>query len=126
MDHSSFGWAMQRIPPEYLNELVYDMYLYADCILKGGLYITDSTGFTCDRYEIKDAAMKEKKMKQTVKLHIAVKYYPRYGVTVLITGRVTHGTAHDSPQYAYLMQRIYGPGFVFSDSGLTLASPFGL
>jgi hypothetical protein len=71
VDHSSIGWAMQRISPQYLNELVYDMYLYIDCILKDGLYITDSTGFMCDRYEIEDAAMKEKKIKQTVKLHIA-------------------------------------------------------
>lgn len=44
---------MQRIPPEYLDELVYDLYLYIDCILRDGLYIVDSSGFTCDRYEEK-------------------------------------------------------------------------
>jgi hypothetical protein len=59
VDHSSIGWAMQRISPEYLNELVYDLHLYMDCILKGGVHITDSTGITCDRYETKAAAMKE-------------------------------------------------------------------
>jgi hypothetical protein len=88
-----------------------------DSILKGRLYITDSTGFACDRYEIKDAAMKKIEVKQTVELYTAVKYYSRYGVTAIVTGRVTHGTAHDSPQYSYLMQRIYGPALAFSDRG---------
>jgi hypothetical protein len=51
VDHSSIGWEIQRISPEYLDKLVYELYLYMDSILKGGLYITDSTGFVCDRYE---------------------------------------------------------------------------
>lgn len=117
VDHSSIGWAMQRISPEYLNELVYDMYLYMDSILRGGVYITDSTGCTCDRYETLHSALKEIKVKQTVKLHIGVKYYPRYGVTTIVSGIVTHGTTHDSTQYPYIMQRIYGPGLSFSDKG---------
>lgn len=117
VDHSSIGWAMQRISPQYLDELAFDLYLYMDCVLKGGVYITDSTGFTCDRYETKDYAMEEKKVKQTVKFHAAVKYYPRYGVTTIVSGTVTHGTAHDSPQYPDLIRRIYGPALSFSDAG---------
>lgn len=117
VDHSSIGWAMKRISPEYLNELVYDLFLYIDCILKGGVYITDSTGVTTDRYETKDVAMEEIRMKQTVKLHLAVKYYPRYGVTALVTGKVTHGTAHDSPQLKHLVQGIYGPAIMLNDKG---------
>jgi len=117
VDHSSIGWAMQRISPQYLDELVYDLHLYMDCVLKGGLYITDSTGFACDRYEEREIAMEETKVKQTVKLHAAVKYYPRYGVTTIVTGIVTHGTAHDSPLFKYLIRRIYGPAPLFSDMG---------
>jgi hypothetical protein len=117
VDHSSIGWAMQRISPEYLDELVYDLYLYMDSILKGGLYITDSTGFTCDRYEKRDIKMKETKGNQTVKLHVAVKYYPRYGVTAIVTGTVSHGTAHDSPFFPYLIRRLYGPALIFCDRG---------
>ena len=44
VDHSFIGWVMQRIPPQYLDELVYDLYLYMDSILGGGAYINDSTG----------------------------------------------------------------------------------
>jgi hypothetical protein len=108
---------MQRISPEYLDELVYELYLYMDSILKGGLYITDSTGFVCDRYEERNIKMEETTVIQTVKLHVAVKYYPRYGVTAVVTGTVSHGTAHDSPYFPYLIRNIYGPAFLFCDRG---------
>lgn len=90
---------MQRTPPEYVEELVYDLYLYIDCVLKGGVHIVDSSGFTCDRYEKRIVKIKEEKVKETVKLHTAVKHYPRYGVTAIVSGKVTRGRAHDSPQF---------------------------
>ncbi len=117
VDHGSIGWAMQRIPPEYLDELAYDLYLYSDCVLKNGVYIVDSSGFTCDLHEKRTIKMKERKVKQTVNLHTAVKHYPRYGVTAIVTGKVTRGRAHDSPQFKYLICRIYGPGFMLGDKG---------
>ncbi|KYK38227.1 MAG: hypothetical protein AYK18_17655 [Theionarchaea archaeon DG-70] len=58
-----------------------------------------------------------RRVKQTVKFHAAVKYYPRYGVTTIVTGTVTHGTAHDSPLFKHLIRRIYGPAPIFSDAG---------
>jgi len=117
VDHSSIGWAMQRISPEYLNELVLDLHLYTDSILRGGISIVDSTGISTDRYETKDIAAEQTKVKQTVKLHIGVTYYPRYGVTSIAFGRVTHGTAHDSPQFDHLIERTYGPGIILGDRG---------
>lgn len=58
-----------------------------DCILKGGIYITDSTGISTDRYE-------RDKSETTL-----------------------GGTTHDSPQFNYLIQRRYGPGIIGGDKG---------
>ena len=68
---------MQRISPEYLDELPYDLFTYIDGLLQGGVYITDSTGFALDRYGKRRVNMKVIKVKQTVKFHAAVKHYPR-------------------------------------------------
>jgi len=91
-----------------------DLYLCIDTILRGRLYITDSTGFIRNHYEEKDIVMKETKVKQTVKLRTAVKYYLRYGV---VTGAISHSTAHNSPYFSYLMRRLYGPAILLCDMG---------
>lgn len=115
VDHSSIGWAMQRISPEYVDELVYDLFLNIDSLLQGGVYITDSTGFALDRYGKRRVKMKVIKVKRTVKFHAAVKHYPRYGITSIMTATVSHGTAHDSRYYTFLTRKIYGPEIVLSD-----------
>lgn len=116
VDHSSIGWAIQRISQEYLDELLYNLFLCIDAILQGGVYITDSTGFSLDRYGKRRVKMKVLRVKQTVKFHAAVKHYPRHGVTVLVTATVSHGTAHDSCYYDFLTRKIFH-GIVLSDRG---------
>ncbi len=92
LDHSTVGWAMKRISVEYINCIVKLLYQLTDNLCKqDGVFITDSTGITTDRYRVIKILFKKIDRKQFMKWHVIAKYYPSKGVICIVSSLSTGG-----------------------------------
>jgi hypothetical protein len=118
VDHSTIGWAMQRIPVEFLTKALKLLYEKTDDLCGEGVFITDSTGIETDRYKPVKKVMKETKEREHRKLHVIVKLYPEDGIISIVSAGESHGDRNDSPMFREIFDPDYCyDGFLFADRG---------
>jgi hypothetical protein len=118
VDHSTIGWAMQRIPPGFLTKALKLLYEKTDGLCGDGVFITDSTGMETDRYEDVNRVMKETRRRERRKLHVIVKLYPEEGIISIASAGESDGDRNDSPMFREIFDPDYCcDGFLFGDRG---------
>jgi hypothetical protein len=116
MDHSTVGWAMKRIPLEYITTAVKALHLCVNQTLGGGVFIADSTGIETDRYEKTRRVLKMADKREHRKLHVIVKHYPEGGLISITGAGETSGRRNDSPVFREIFDpRVCRDGLFFAD-----------
>lgn len=117
IDHSSIGWAMQKISTVYIEKIVKLIHMVIDKLCCKGVYIVDSTGIVTDRYEDIRKVLKNERHKQWLKWHIFVKSYAEQGLISITSAMQTDSRTHDSPVFREIFDpKLHNNGMLFCDS----------
>jgi len=118
IDHSTVGWAMKKMPIDYIDKAIQLLYEKIDklCVAEN-IFITDSTGISTDRYKEVIRALKKTRECIYLKMHILVKYFFN-GFIAIISAKVTDGDRNDSPILReHLKKGICKSGTLLADMG---------
>jgi hypothetical protein len=96
---------MQRLPAEYITRALKLLHVEINRLLRGGVFIADSTGIETDRYEDATIVLAESKRREFRKLHVIADYFHGHGIVSIASAGESHGNAHDSPAF----RRIFDP-----------------
>lgn len=132
MDHSVIWWGFQRVPAWYLAqaiELLFDLIVE---LFPPDIFIPDATGVRTDRYrkrrrpklrprgkpppkwrKRRKKEPSEERERITLKLHLLIGYCRKQGLLPVLSGRITRGHAHDSPQLKPMVGKFKGDGEPF-------------
>jgi hypothetical protein len=99
IDHSTIGWAMQRVPVDYVSKALKLLHVEINSLLLDGVFIADSTGIKTDRYEGATIVLTETKKREFRKLHVIVDYFREHGIISIASAGESSGNAHDSPAF---------------------------
>lgn len=97
IDHSTVGWAMKRIPVNYVKKAIRNLNFRISELCSEGAFIVDSTGIKTDRDVEGRFILEKREKKEFLKLHILVKYFPNEGLLSVANAHVTKSNRHDSP-----------------------------
>lgn len=127
IDHSTIGWAMQRVPVEYVSKALKLLHVEINSLLLDGMFIADSTGIETDRYNDTTVMLRETKMRGFRKLHVITDYFYTHGITSIACAGEGPGNANDSPAF----RKIFDPevcrdGLLFGDSAYDALENFKL
>jgi hypothetical protein len=125
IDHSTVGWAMQRIPAEYVSKALKLLHVEIHKLLRKGVFIADSTGIETDRYEEATIMLEETKRREFRKLHIIADYFHKHGIVSVACAGESSGNAHDSPVFRQIFDpEICRDGLLLGDSAYDAVENF--
>ncbi|MFH1774413.1 MAG: transposase [Methanobacteriota archaeon] len=127
IDHSTIGWAMQRVPVDYVSKALKLLHVEINSLLFDGMFIADSTGIETDRYEGATIVLSETKRREFRKLHVIVDYFHRHGIISIASAGESSGNAHDSPAFRQIFDpEVCSNGLLLGDRAYDALENFKL
>jgi hypothetical protein len=116
IDHSTVGWAMKRIPLDYVSRALKLLHMGIDKLCRKGVFIADSTGIETDRCKKVKRVLKKAERREFRKLHAIAKYYPRQGITSIASAGESDGYRNDSSVFREIFDpMVCRDGLLFAD-----------
>lgn len=110
IDHSTVGWALKRLPENYLRALILFLYRDISGLAPPELYIVDSTGVSTPCLRRRRRAFETIWEHEHVKLHAIVGHSRRAGALVAVGATVTQDTVADVTQLGPLLEEFRADG----------------
>ena len=127
IDHSTIGWAMQRISADYITRALKLLHVEIRKLLRDGVYIADSTGIETDRYEDATIVLEDVRKREFRKLHVITEYFHGHGIISIACAGESLGHAHDSPAFRHIFDpEVCRDGLLLGDSAYDALNNFKL
>lgn len=124
MDHSTVGWALQRLPEGYIHLLIRLLAKRLRGLVVFNLYVADSTGVSTPVFVRRRWVVRPMK-RQVLKLHALIGYSEQHRVLAVFSARVTSESVHDATQFKLLLEEWVGKGEpLLADRAYDAASNF--
>lgn len=97
LDSSNCDRWFEKLTPQYINELIFQVHLKIIKVNEEGDYIADSTKITCDRLVLVENKGEDIWNHETLKLHILAQYLFTIGFVSIVRFFPSSGELNDSP-----------------------------